>query len=124
MHQPTLFTPTVYGTLPAPPAQSASGDPSTSHETEARYVRSSKCRRRRDLAVSLVSRWPGRTGHELWACATEAERLELGNHHTELYRRLAEAKNCKLLLQGDARICTVRRVRMVTWLPAVAPVAA
>jgi hypothetical protein len=39
---------------------------------------------------------------------------ELGDHH-ELYRKMSVLRHEGLIDQGEARLCTIRHVRCVTW---------
>jgi hypothetical protein len=68
--------------------------------------------------LALVKAFPGHTGYELWDLATDGQRNELDKSVHELYRRLADLKNIGLLTQGEPRPCTIKKTRMVTWIPA------
>jgi hypothetical protein len=121
-YQPNLFAPTAYGgtaPIPAPTPLAANGDPWTSHEAAERAHRSGKVTRHRAIALALVRAHPGCTGHELWAAASDAERAELESHH-ELYRRLSDERHAGNIAQGEARACSIKRTKMVTWWPSVA----
>lgn len=117
MYQPSLFSPSAYGAYQLPTPIAATGDPATSHESAARLPRSDRAKRHREIVLALVRTWPGLTGHEIWNLANAADRAELGDH-CELYRKLNDLKHAGLVAQGEARLCTVRHVRMAVWYPA------
>jgi hypothetical protein len=115
MEQPNLFgSPNAYGDFTPPRA--ARNDPPTSHEAGARVGRSERAARHRAIVLGLVRRCPGGTGMELWHAATDDERRELETPN-EVWRKLNDLRHANLVMQGDDRPCTIRHVRMVTWLP-------
>ena len=99
------------------PARAHAGDPLTSHEAAARVTKSERAARHRAIVLSLVQANPSSTGHELFAEATPEEQKELENA-VEIYRKLNDLKHAGKVIQGEPRVCRVRGVRMVVWLPA------
>lgn len=99
---------------PAPRVQAAAVDPVTSHEAAERHEKSGKAKAHREIALAMVQRNPGKTGHELWRDATDEERKELGDHQ-ELYKRLNDLKHDQKVQQGPKKVCSVKDALMVTW---------
>lgn len=90
-------------------------DPATSREAAERMVRSGKRARHARLVLELVTRSPGRTAIELWEyVATDDERAVL-KEAQEVRRRLVNLEQDGLVRKGDARLCSVRRTKQVTW---------
>lgn len=112
--QPLLFD------APGSPYKSAplaaNADPETSHEAAERHASSGKMGTNAAIALALVQRHPGKTYHELWHLATDAEKRVLGDH-IELMRRLGGLKSCvpAVLRHGEARLCQIKGTRMVVW---------
>jgi hypothetical protein len=129
MNQPDLFSRDIYGgTAPLGSSTSSStcdaygpgtanADPITSAEAEQRVTASGRRKRNVDIALAILRRNPGSTGHELFAAATEDERRELGDF-PEIYRRLNDAKHSGQARQAEVRKCRVKGTRMITWEPA------
>lgn len=88
-------------------------DPSTSHDAARAMDRSGRARLQRQRCLRAVLAMPGRTAAEI-ALVTGMER------HAPS-RRLPELRDAGLLVNGEARICTARGLRSLTWYPASAP---
>ena len=111
--QPSLFSPDAYGGF-APAARAHRRDPRTSHEAAARVTKSQRAAHHRQIVLQLVRAHPASTGHELWQAASEEQRAELETHN-EVYRKLNDLRHAGLVVQGEARLCSVRGSRMVVW---------
>lgn len=117
MHQPTLFHNTPTGPTAAPVALAHRADPVSSHEAAKRVTRSAKAALHRQIVLALVQTFPSSTGHELWAACPAEQRAELETPN-EVWRKLNDLRRAGLVIQGESRVCTVRKVRMVTWTAA------
>ena len=111
--QPALFP----GTFSAYGPATANADPATSAAAERRVTVSGRRNRNVDIALAILRRNPGCTGHELFAAGSEEERRELVAF-PELYRRLNDLRHAGKARQTDARKCRIKGTRMVTWEPA------
>ncbi len=115
--QPRLFNENAYGD--AQPANARvhahRSDPATSFEAAARTSRSEKAALHRMIVLDLIRAFPSRTGHELWHEATDAQRTELETN-VEIYRKANDLRHMGLVINGPARICAIRKTRMIVWI--------
>ena len=86
-------------------------DPDTSSAAAIQHEGSGKAASNRELVLSYVRTFPGKTSSEL-AILTGLERHEAA-------RRLADLKHIGEVYQGDRRACSTNGNFMMTWLPAV-----
>jgi hypothetical protein len=112
MRQETLFD-----AVPTNPI-AHTDDPATSHEAGERVTLSGRRGAHARMVLALVRAHPGLTAIELWAiAASEAEQREL-REPQEVRRRCTDLLHSGEVRQGEARRCSVRGSRMVTWYAA------
>lgn len=91
-------------------AKSRRTDPATSRQAAHEAERSGRAASQRAICLAQVNAYPGQTAAEI-AAQTGLER------HVPS-RRLPELRDRGLIVNGDARICTVTGRASMVWLPA------
>lgn len=86
-------------------------NPATSQDAAQQHESSGKAASHRETILSYVRTFPGKTSAEI-AFAVRMERHEAA-------RRLPELREVGLVVNGEARKCTVSGTQQMTWLPAV-----
>jgi hypothetical protein len=103
----------LFDNLPNPPAVHTT-DPETSREALDTHESSGRRERHKMIVLDLVRQFPRRTAIELWELASECEKAAL-KEPQEIRRRLFDLHKTGQVHQRDARKCSVRGTRMMTW---------
>ena len=90
-------------------ARARNSDPTTSHEAAATVERGGTASNQRERCLREVRMRPGLTAAEI------AIRVGMERHVPS--RRLPELREAGLVLNHEARICTVTLNRSLTWWP-------
>lgn len=109
MPQPDLF-----GTLDLANPVAHAHDPDTSAEAAQRHTDSGAREAHARLVLRMVRAKPGRTACELWAEATEFQRVVLVEMQ-EIRRRLVDLEAAGRVRKGEARTCRAKGTRQVVW---------
>jgi len=92
-------------------ARARRADPATSHRAAATAESSGNATRQRTACLEAVRATPGMTAGEIDKRCGFMDRFVAG-------RRLPELREMGLIHNGDARVCSVRGSRQMTWYPA------
>lgn len=85
-------------------------DPETSHLAGEKITKTGKRKKQMLEVAALVRKYIGYTSAEL-AEAVEEDRAKIA-------RRLPDARTANLVVNGNARVCTITGSKSLTWYPA------